>query len=287
MRGSSLRWLIAAVGASLAFAVLPAAALAASPPAIESESASNVTQRDATLEAQIDPQGLETTYKIELGQPPSYEFLIGCKPPEPGEASCLWLALVTHVKEGTISATAGAQSVSVDLNEASAWLEPSTTYHFRVVATSSAGTTEGPDRTFTTPPTGGAPVIESVSLSHLTPTDATLEAKINTEGQATIYLFHMWSSCAHEACEYLRAIPLPPGSLLGSFVGQSISLDLNSVGVTLKSGEEYGWGVTAASGLEHASASGEVFEPLADVVEPLEPHCHARPQRHRACNIIQ
>jgi hypothetical protein len=58
--------------------------------------------------------------------------------------------------------------------------------------------------------------------------------------------------------------------LLGSFVDQSVSLDLNSVGVTLNDGAEYGWGITATSAAGHTSVSGGVFEPPpSSVIEPL------------------
>ncbi len=115
-------------------------------------------------------------------------------------------------------------------------------------------------------------MINSVSLSHLTPTDATLEALIDTEGLSTSYEFKMWSSpCSKHGsgCELLIDVPLPAGSLLGSFVPQSVSLDLNSAGVTLGGGE-YGFSVIATNTAGTTSASGGVFEaPPPSVIEPL------------------
>ncbi len=228
------------------------------PPAIEGETASNITATDATLEATIDPEGLETTYEFYLEAPScaNDKRVLAC---EAGGG--------VPIAKGTIPA-GSARAVRVDVAATGHLLTPDTIEGYRVVASNSAGTRYGGEKTFVTLP-GPPPVVESVSLSHLTATDATLEAKINTEGQATTYQFYMWSSCAHERCEYLRPIPLPPGTLLGSFVAQSVSLDLNSVGVTLRSGEEYGWGVTATNGGGgHASANGGVFEPEG-VFEPL------------------
>ena len=49
-------------------------------------------------------------------------------------------------------------------------LSPDTTYGYRVVATNEVGEAFAEEKTFTTLP-GKAPVIESVSISHLTPTD--------------------------------------------------------------------------------------------------------------------
>jgi hypothetical protein len=230
------------------------------PPAIESESASNITATDATLEAKINPEGLETTYEFYLEAP-------SCATYGPGHCEASGGVVVVT---GTIPAGSVGQSVNVDLAAVGHSLSPDMIDGYRVVASNSAGTRYHGENTFVTLP-GAPPVVESVSLSHLTPTDATLEAKINTEGLPTTYQFDMWASCAHEECEYMRPITLPYGRLLGSFVGQSVSLDLSSAGVTLKYGEEYGWGIIATSGGGHASANGKVFEPPLGVFEPLGP----------------
>ena len=116
-------------------------------------------------------------------------------------------------------------------------------------------------------------MIDSVSLSHLTPTDATLEAQIDTEGSSTTYEFQMWSSpCSKHGsgCELLIDIPLPTGLLLGSFVPQSVSLDLNSAGVTLGAGE-YGFSVIATNKAGSTSAGGGVFEAPPGVLDPPSP----------------
>ena len=113
---------------------------------------------------------------------------------------------------GSIASGTEGTSVSLDLAEAGMTLKPGTTYHYRVIAARACERRYArmgrPDRR-TRPhihdtPAGNAPVIESVSLSHLTPTDATLEAKINTEGLATTYQFYMWSSLqqTRSGCEY-------------------------------------------------------------------------------------
>jgi hypothetical protein len=65
-------------------------------------------------------------------------------------------------------------------------------------------------------------------------------------------------------------IPLPTGLLLGSFVPQSVSLDLNSAGVTL-SGGEYGFSVLATNKAGSTSAGGGVFEAPPGVLDPPGP----------------
>ncbi len=231
-------------------------------PTIESESASNVTSTDATLEAQIDPQGLETTYEFYLEAPSCQSFGPGYCEASGG----------TPIASGTIPAGSSAQTVSVDLVNARGDLSPSTIYGYRVVATSSAGEGFGGEKTFTTPP-ATAPVVDSLSYSHLTPSDATLEAQIDTEGLPTTYQFTLWSSpcSSHGAgCEVLIDIPLPSGRLLGSFVDQSVSLDLNSAGVTLKGGE-YGYSLTASNAVGSTVGAGGTFEPPTGVLDPPSP----------------
>jgi hypothetical protein len=86
----------------------------------------------ATLKATVNPQGAATTYHFEYGTDTSY----GTSAPTP---------------DASAGSSSSAQSVSVDVTG----LQPSTTYHFRVVATNVAGTTNGSDHTFTT----SAPVV--------------------------------------------------------------------------------------------------------------------------------
>ena len=213
---------------SLAVAVLTslcgaATAFATAAPSIESESVS-ITATDATLGAQINPNGLQTSYQVRLES--------GCVV---DHLACDAISVQTLPGE-EIPASSEVKSVSVDLDQAGARLHPGTKYAYSIEAANSAGKTTGPGGTFSMPPTG-APLIEAESLTHLTPTDATLEAQINTQGLETSYQFKLETvGCsAHGAgCELApHPVALPSGTLLGSFVGQDVSLDLNSAGVTL------------------------------------------------------
>ncbi len=244
MRSSSVTrisqaMIVIALVAVGSFAWTASALAAATAPMIESESASHITERDATLNASIDPNGLESTYRFRLES--------GCLPP----LACL--AITTYpLPSAEIPASYEVSQVNLDLSSAGVRLHPATKYRYSVEATNSAGTTEGPDQTFTTPPPTQEPLIEGESASHITPTDATLEAQINTEGLETTYEFHL---LRRWACEEVSPpcyppiyfLQLPSGKLLGSFVGQSASLDLNSAGVSLSPGAKYEYWVTAAS----------------------------------------
>jgi hypothetical protein len=120
----------------------------------------------------------------------------------------------------------------------------------------------------------GGPSIESESVSNITPTDATLEAQIDTEGLSTLYQFTLRPEpCSYHGviyCELVaEPIPLPSGEILGSFVGQSVSLDLNSAGVRLNPGEEYSYSVIATSSAGSTEGQWQAFEAPGGVFEPL------------------
>jgi hypothetical protein len=80
---------------------------------------------EATLRAAIDPDGLSTTYHFEYGESDTF----GLSTPA-----------------GELAGTEGP----VDVSAAIFGLTPSTTYHFRIVASNSLGTFIGPDQTLTT-----------------------------------------------------------------------------------------------------------------------------------------
>jgi hypothetical protein len=98
------------------------------PPTATTSPASSVQEIKATLNASVNPNGLDTHYYFEYGTTTSYGSYI----PAPagndagaGTASLPESATVTNLLSGT-------------------------TYHYRVVASSSAGTTYGADQTLTT-----------------------------------------------------------------------------------------------------------------------------------------
>ena len=88
---------------------------------IEAEWASSVDLTEATLKAQINPQGAPTTYHLEYGTDTSY----GTSTSERGVGSDESAHVVVNSLEG---------------------LSAGTTYHYRFVATNSVGVSEGPLR---------------------------------------------------------------------------------------------------------------------------------------------
>jgi hypothetical protein len=256
--------------------VVPASALATALPVIESESVSHITSTDATLEAQVNLEGVPNGvyYQFQVVREPSeYAPTLICSSTRPqGPDGCLLPQSQGGIPIGFLPGNTEKVSpimpASLDLASVGETLQPDTTYHYRVIVARRIPTEDtiqweepivfGADHTFTTLSTNDKPSIESESLSHLTPTDATLEGTLNTEGLETTYRFKMWvSPCSAHArgCEDFIDVPLPSGTLLGSFVSQSVSLDLQSAGVHLIPGKEYGWALSATNAA--GSAEGE------------------------------
>jgi hypothetical protein len=110
-------------------------------------------------------------------------------------------------------------------------------------------------------------------VSRVSEQDATLEAQINTEGLESSYQFHLSSICGGKgACQAVVNYHLPSGTLLGSFIDQRVSLDLNTAGVTLQPGGQYFYSVTATSagGTAGTSEGSRSFTTPEPVVQPLD-----------------
>jgi hypothetical protein len=112
---------------AIASAGTPASA-APSPPVVTNSSPSDLSQSGATLSGTVNPSGQSTSYHFEYGTTTAY----GTQ---------------------TSPADVGSGSTPVGVHQAILGLTPNTTYHYRLVAASSAGTTNGTDQTFTTPTT--------------------------------------------------------------------------------------------------------------------------------------
>jgi hypothetical protein len=104
-------------------------------PSIDGVSVANLTAHSADLTARINPGGIGTTYRFEYGTSTAYGKSVPV-PAAPVGAGSTDVAVTQHV-EGLEADAA----------------EP-VTYHWRVVATSEAGTTTGVDHTFVYDTTG-------------------------------------------------------------------------------------------------------------------------------------
>jgi hypothetical protein len=116
------------------------------PPAVVTGSATGVSQTGATIAGTVNPNGLATIYQFQYGTTTSYGST-------------------------TTSASAGSGSSAVNESATLTGLTARTTYHYRLIATSTAGTTTGADQTFTTATAAVAPT------PPLTPTPPTAPAE--------------------------------------------------------------------------------------------------------------
>ena len=129
------------------------------PPVVITNPATYIASYSARLNGTVDPHGLTTTVYFQYGRTINY-------------------GLTTTIQSKTgdtyqnVAATIGG-------------LTASTTYHFRIVATNSAGTRYGADRTFTTLSAIGPPVVITNPATNLTSSSATLNGSVDPHGLTT------------------------------------------------------------------------------------------------------
>jgi hypothetical protein len=117
----------------------------------------------------VNPNGTATTWYVEYGTSTSY----GSK---------------------TSSVSAGSATSSVAISATLTGLKPGTSYHYRVVATSSGGTARGADGLLTT---SAAPQAVTGAASEVTPTSATLNGTVNPSSRATSWYFEYGTSTSY------------------------------------------------------------------------------------------
>jgi hypothetical protein len=134
------------------------------PPTVVTEAASTISAAAATLNGTVNPnRKVVESCEFEYGTSTAYNHSAPC------------------------SAIASAGSTPVPVDAAVTGLTAGTTYHYRVVAKSEAGTGTGADRTFATPavePTPVPPTATTGEASAITQTTATLNASVDPQGAA-------------------------------------------------------------------------------------------------------
>ncbi|HSZ70739.1 MAG TPA: hypothetical protein VK756_10295 [Solirubrobacteraceae bacterium] len=138
-------------GSDQTFATLPDA------PSVITKEVSSVDQSAATLNATVNPNGAEVS---------SCEFEYGTTSSYGSSAPC--------------SSLPGSGAEPVAVSAALHGLSANTTYHFRVVAKGTGGTSRGADASFKTLPQ--APTVVTGAASAVTQTTATLKATVNPNG---------------------------------------------------------------------------------------------------------
>jgi hypothetical protein len=144
---------IAALGAG--------AAAAATAPSATTGPVNSVSPTTATFTGTVNPNGTATSWHFEYGTTTGYGST-------------------------TTAGNAGSGTSNVPVSFAVTGLTAGTTYHYRLVATSTAGTTRGADGVVTTT---AAPQVVTGSATNVTPSSATLNGTVNPSGRATTWFF--------------------------------------------------------------------------------------------------
>jgi hypothetical protein len=151
------------------------------PPIVSTGSASSITGSSATLGASVNPNGLATTAIFEYGTTTSY-----------GSTAAI-----------TLSPNDGVSAQLV--NSSISGLTPNTTYHFRVVATNSSGTTTGADNSFVSGLP--APTVTPVQVSSITTTSAYVQSTVGNSGLSTTIDFEYGLTTSYGQTVYATSLP--------------------------------------------------------------------------------
>jgi hypothetical protein len=163
---------VIALMAAVAAALVCAAPAAAAGPFAFTGGATDATLHGATLTATINPHGAASTYHFEYGLTSAY----GARTPD-------------------VSAGSGTGDMLVSAPVAD--LAHSTIYHFRVVATSDAGTAAGYDQTFRTREPPQVPNVSTMGAGDATPTSVTLSGSLDPHDAPTTYHFEYGLTSAY------------------------------------------------------------------------------------------
>jgi hypothetical protein len=139
------------------------------PPDVTAGAATSITASSATLNGTVDSNGRATTYYFEYGTSTSY----GTK---------------------TAAKSAGSATSAQSEEAGISGLQAGHTYHFRVVATSDAGTSSSKDSSFKT---SSAPAVVTGDVASVAPTTATLKGTVTPNGLSTTWWFEYGTSTSY------------------------------------------------------------------------------------------
>jgi hypothetical protein len=210
---------VRATAVVLATALLVAAAAhgasLAAPTAITG-AVSAIGGTSATLNGTVNPDGSATDWWFEFGTSTAY----GSK---------------------TTTTAAGSGTANVAVSKGLTALSAATTYHYRLVAKNSSGTTNGSDGIFTT---ASAPVAVTGAASGVGPTGATVGGTVNPNGQPTNWYVEYGTTTGYGS----KTATTDAGSGTSS---KSVSAPLTG----LTAGKTYHFRLVATSDAAHCPAS--------------------------------
>jgi len=133
-------------------------------PIVKTENTSNLMETSATLHASVDTNNDDTSYYFEYGKTTKYD---------------------QKTTTTNLSASVGSNPVSIPIDD----LDPITTYHYRIVATNSFGSSFGANKSFSTSGTPLIPFVKTQSATDITSKSAILLAIVNPKGGETTCYF--------------------------------------------------------------------------------------------------
>ncbi|HEX3517958.1 MAG TPA: hypothetical protein VHT29_02880 [Solirubrobacteraceae bacterium] len=211
---------------------------AAKAPAIDSETITALNSGEPKFEAKINPNFQETKYQFEYST--SEEALL----------------------EGNGSVAAGASALPAVSGELLAGptgvhgLSPGPTYYYRVIASNSTGTSDGPVQKFTAL---AVPAVSTVEVSEVTRSSALVSGTVTAQGLATTYHFaYVPSSGYEEGAEdpYAHGRATYETKLLETGYGaQRVNVSLEE----LKPGTTYHFALVATNELGQTTSEDGVF----------------------------
>jgi len=154
---------IAATGDAIFTTAVPA-------PTVSTGAATLLSSSRARLAGSVNPNGGATSYWFEYGTTTAYG-------------------------QQTAAASAGSASASSPVQVELTGLAPATSYHYRLVAQNSGGTSVGANRQVTMP--SPIPLATSGNAAFVTSSGALLQGSVNPNGEATSYWFEYGATSAY------------------------------------------------------------------------------------------
>ena len=142
------------------------------PPVVTTKPATLIASFSATLNSLLDPHGLVTTFHFQYGTTTNYG-----------------LTTAPQNQSGNTYRNVSANVSNLNAN---------TTYHFRSVASNSAGTRMGSDKTFVTLTATGAPVVTTAGATNVTASSATLNGSLDPHGLTTSVSFQFGTTTTYD-----------------------------------------------------------------------------------------
>jgi len=203
----------------------------ATAPAASTSAASSISNTGATLNAYVTSNGAATTVSFQYGTTSGY-------------------GATAVASASPLAAGANNQAVSASIGG----LLTCTTYHYRVVATNSAGTTNGNDATFGTTGCANAPQVTVNTASNITAAGASLSGTVLSNGFPATVAFYYGLTASYGN---LATPAQSPVTTSGSPAAVNVTL------LGLACGTTYHWALNAANSGGSAQSADQTFTTAA------------------------